>query len=202
MKAGSGYRILQLKVTLLGTSPPVWRRLQVPSDMTLESLHYVLQEAMGWQHSHLHDFQVGRKRFGATDPDVGEPLDDLEDESEARLADVLRRVGAKAVYTYDFGDGWEHSITLERVLPPEPGLYYPVCTGGERQCPPEDCGGVGGFYNFLEALADPAHEEHEELKEWFGGDFDPEAFSVADVNQALAPMRRRRRTIAAQGGQT
>jgi hypothetical protein len=195
------YTILQLKVTLLGSRPPIWRRLLVPSDMTLDSLHHVLQLAMGWQHSHLHDFRAGRRRFGDTDPDFGEPSDDLEDESRVRLSDVLRRVGAKAVYTYDFGDGWEHSITLEKVLAPEPGLFYPVCTGGKRQCPPEDCGGIGGFYNFLEAIGDPTHEEHKELKEWFGGDFDPEAFSVGEVNQELAPLRRRRGN-AAQGGQT
>jgi hypothetical protein len=158
----------------------------------LEHLHDVLQVAMGWEDCHLHDFRVGQKRFGIPDPNdrlMGLPA--TGNERTVRLFTVLRKVGAKAVYTYDFGDSWEHAIVVEKVLPPEPGLAYPVCVGGKLQGPPEDCGSIPGFYNLLEALRDPAHDEHEEMLEWVGGDFDSEAFSVDDVNQRLAPLQRR-----------
>jgi len=105
---------------------------------------------------------------------------------------VLGRVGAKATYTYDMGDSWEHGIVLEKRLPIDPGTAYPVCTGGERACPPEDCGGIGGFYDLLDALGDPAHEQHEEIQDWVGDDYDPDAFSIEDVNHMLTPLRRRR----------
>jgi len=100
-------------------------------------------------------------------------------------------LGAKADYTYDFGDGWEHSIVLEKVLALESGSSYPICTDGRRHAPPEDCGGIGGYYNFLEAIHDPQNEQHDELLEWVGGSFDPEAFSMEDVNQRLTPLQRR-----------
>ncbi|MGD1103066.1 MAG: plasmid pRiA4b ORF-3 family protein [Terriglobia bacterium] len=191
-KIGIPQEIYQIKVTLLGTRPPIWRRLLVPAGLTLEHLHDVLQVAMGWEDCHLHDFRVGQKRFGIPDPNdrlMGLPA--TGNERTVRLFTVLRKVGAKAVYTYDFGDSWEHAIVVEKVLPPEPGLAYPVCVGGKLQGPPEDCGSIPGFYNLLEALRDPAHDEHEEMLEWVGGDFDSEAFSVDDVNQRLAPLQRR-----------
>jgi len=186
------HEIYQIKVTLLGTRPPIWRRLLVAVGLTLEHLHDVLQVAMGWEDCHLHDFRVGQKRFGIPDPnDRLMGLTATGNERTVRLFTVLRKVGAKAVYTYDFGDSWEHAIVVEKVLPPEPGLAYPVCVGGKLQGPPEDCGSIPGFYNLLEALRDPAHDEHEEMLEWVGGDFDSEAFSVDDVNQRLAPLQRR-----------
>jgi len=191
-KIGIPQEIYQIKVTLLGTRPPIWRRLLVPAGLALEHLHDVLQVAMGWEDCHLHDFRVGQKRFGIPDPNdrlMGLPA--TGNERTVRLFTVLRKVGAKAVYTYDFGDSWEHAIVVEKVLPPEPGLAYPVCVGGKLQGPPEDCGSIPGFYNLLEALRDPAHDEHEEMLEWVGGDFDSEAFSVDDVNQRLAPLQRR-----------
>jgi hypothetical protein len=102
------------------------------------------------------------------------------------------RAGSKAIYTYDFGDTWEHSIVLEKRLPDDPNLMYPVCTDGQLACPPEDCGGIPGFYDLVEALTDPNHDRHEEMLEWIGPDFDPQAFSVDNVNQMLAPLRRHR----------
>jgi hypothetical protein len=185
--------IHQIKVTLLGTRPPIWRRLLVPAGLTLEQLHDVLQAAMGWEDCHMHDFRIGPKRFGKPDPNdrlMGLPA--TGNERTVRLFTVLGKVGAKAVYTYDFGDSWEHAIVVMKVLPPEPELPYPVCVGGKLQGPPEDCGGIPGFYNLLEVIRDPAHDQHEEMLEWVGGDFDPEAFSVDDVNQRLAPLQRRR----------
>src|SRR5215813_9592272 len=109
-----------------------------------------------------------------------------------RLSSVLSRAGAKAIYTYDMGDSWEHGIVLEKRLPVDPGTVYPVCTGGERACPPEDCGGIPGFYDLLNALGDPMHEQHDELQDWVGDDYDPDAFSIDKVNQMLTPRRRSR----------
>ena len=185
--------IYQIKVTLLGASPPIWRRLLVPARLTLEQLHHVLQAAMGWEDCHMHEFCVGRRRFRQPDPDdrlMG--MLEEEDERTVQLYSVLGRVGAKAIYTYDFGDGWEHGVVLEKRLPADPNMTYPTCTGGQRACPPEDCGGIGGFYDLLEAISDPKHDRHEEMREWLGDDFNPEAFSVDDVNRRLAPSRRDR----------
>jgi hypothetical protein len=188
--------IYQIKVTLLGTRPPIWRRLLVPADLTLEELHGVLQLAMGWEDCHMHDFRIGQKRFGTPDPDEGlMGLPSTASERTARLFSVLGKVGATAVYTYDFGDGWEHGIAVEKVLPPEVGHAYPICVNGKRHGPPEDCGGVPGFYNLLEAIGDPEHDQHEEMRDWLGDDFDPEAFSVDEVNRRLAPLHRRRSEV-------
>ena len=192
-KSAIPQEIYQIKVTLLDTSPPIWRRLLVPADVTLEHLHGALQAAMGWDDSHMHEFRVGRQRFGQPDPaDRFMGMPSVENERTVRLSSALSRVGAKAMYTYDFGDSWEHGIVLEKRLPADPTTAYPVCTGGQLACPPEDCGGVGGFYNLLDAISDPNHDQHEELRDWIGDDFDPEAFSVDQVNRTLAPLRRRR----------
>jgi hypothetical protein len=185
--------IYQIKVTLLGARPPIWRRLLVPADLTLEQLHDVLQAAMGWHDSHMHEFQIGQKTFGKPDPDegfMGAPT--TASESAARLSRVLGKAGAKAVYTYDFGDNWQHRITVEKVLAREPGRAYPACIDGKRHCPPEDCGGVYGFYSLLESVGDPEHEQYAEMVDWLGEDFDPEAFSIDEVNGRLGYMRRRR----------
>ena len=183
--------IYQLKVTLRYTKPPIWRRLLVPAGLTLEVMHDVLQLAMGWTDSHLHEFRVGQKRYGIPDPeDQLMGLPPVANESRAHLFMVLGKAGAKATYTYDFGDSWEHAIVVERVLQPKPGIAYPVCADGKRQCPPEDCGGIPGYYGLLEAIRDPAHKEHVDMLDWLGGDYDPEAFSVDDVNGRLLPLQR------------
>ena len=183
--------IYQLKVTLLGTSPPIWRRLLVPADLTLAQLHDVLQAAMGWEDGHMHEFSIGRRHFGRPNPDDRlRGMPPVENERTVRLSSLLGRVGAEAVYTYDFGDGWEHGLVLEKRLSADPNTAYPVCTGGQLACPPEDCGGIGGFYDLLEALGDPAHEQHDELRDWVGDEYDPDAFSVDDVNRMLTPLRR------------
>jgi hypothetical protein len=187
--------IYQIKVTLLGTDPPIWRRLLVPAELTLEQLHDVLQLAMDWEDCHMHDFRIGQQRFGKPDP-MEQDFGGTASERTARLFNVLAKVGAKAVYTYDFGDGWEHQIVVEKRLAPDPGGAYPACLAGERHCPPEDCGGIPGFYRLLEVIGDPRHEDHEELLDWLGDDFDPEAFSVDEVNRRLAPLQRRRSKAA------
>jgi hypothetical protein len=190
--------IYQIKVTLLGTVPLIWRRLLVPADVTRETLHDILQLAMGWEDCHMHDFRIGQQRFGKPDP-MEQAFGGVRTASErtARLFSVLGRVGAKAVYTYDFGDSWEHQIVVEKRLAPEIGRAYPTCLAGERHGPPEDCGGISGLYNLLEAIRDPAHEQHEELLDWLEDGFDPEAFSVDEVKPPLrafaAPAEQSRR---------
>ena len=184
--------VYQLKVTLLGTRPPIWRRLLVPSDLTLAQLHDVLQVAMGWQDGHLHEFSAGGRRFGPSDPEDQFLADDVEDERRVRIFRLFWPMGAKAVYTYDFGDTWEHSIVLEKRLPAAPNTFYPICTDGQLACPPEDCGGVPGFYDLLDALRDPTDEQHKELRDWVGGDYDPETFSIEAVNRILTRLLPRR----------
>ena len=181
----------ELKVTLLGTRPPIWRRLLVPAEMTLAQLHDVIQAAMEWRNCHLHEFQIGDKRFGVPDSDdavMGAPV--CLNERRVPMWEVLSTPGAQAVYTYDFGDSWEHSLTVERILTGEGGLSYPQCVDGKRRGPPEDCGGIGGFYHFLRAISNPNHDEHAEMLEWFGGSFDPNVFSIDAVNRRLDQMFR------------
>jgi hypothetical protein len=185
----SGNEIYQIKVTLLRTVPPVWRRLLVPSDITLSNLHDLLQLAMGWTDSHLHEFLFRGQCYGPTGPERG--VAEAIDERKVRLNQLLVRVGAKIVYTYDFGDGWEHGIVLEKGLPVDPNMAYPAATGGAGACPPEDCGGIGGFYSLLESLQNPRHPQHEELLEWVGEDYDPKKFSIEAINQVLHGRKKR-----------
>jgi hypothetical protein len=190
-KPGSGLpgapkdEVYQLKITLLGTDPPIWRRVQV-RDGVLEDLHDVIQIAMGWTNSHMHQFHVGRTIY-AEPRLMEETFDELEcaDSTRTMLSDVLFSEKEKLIYEYDFGDSWEHAITFEKKVEPEPKVKYPHCIGGERACPPDDCGGVWGFVDFVAVMADPKHPEHRELKQWYGGKFDPEKFSVRTVNGDL-----------------
>jgi hypothetical protein len=175
--------IYQLKVTLNESHPPIWRRIQVP-DCTLGELHEVLQVVMGWGNSHLHQFIVNGKYFGEATHD---DLDiEVEDEDGIRLSDIYTGKNTpRIVYEYDFGDGWQHEIILEKILEPEPSVSYPCCLEGARACPPEDVGGIWGYAEFLEAISDPNHADHDEMVEWVGGEFDPEKFSVDEVNKEL-----------------
>ncbi len=179
--------IYQLHVQLVGIEPPVWRRLLVPADITLDQLHQVLQLAFGWTDSHLHEFDDSGRIMGEPDPDDEDPP---EDEAEINLDEVLSRTGDAFIYLYDYGDGWEHSIVLEKKLEEDPEATYPWCLSGERSGPPEDCGGVDGYEAFLEAVGDPKHEEHEAMLEWIGGEFDPEKFDIDWINELLEAIGR------------
>ncbi len=185
----------QLKITLDDIRPPIWRRIQVPASITLNQLHEVIQEAMGWSGYHLHLFEIGHGTYTA--PGVGEDRDDVgtedEDDAEYSFQDVINSPRQKFRYTYDFGDGWDHTIEVEKILPAASAGKDPICLAGKRACPPEDCGGPWGYTELLEALRDPHHERHEELTEWAGSDFDPEAFSLQDVNARLRDVLRPRR---------
>jgi hypothetical protein len=191
--------VYQLKITLHGTRPPIWRRVLVPSEMTLQQLHRLIQDTMGWHDSHLHEFEISGEHYGT--PNALDPFGDdhpMGSERSTKLSSVLGSKGAHARYEYDFGDGWTHHIVVEKILTPGEALAVPSCIGGRRKCPPEDCGGVGGYYNMLEALSDPEHEEHESLLEWAGGPIDPEDFSVEETNARLAPMRKTAKRKAAK----
>jgi len=179
--------IYQLKITLRDvTHPPVWRRIAVPAGLTLDLLHDVIQEAMGWEDDHMHVFSTPRREYGIPDSDLGHT-----DERKVTLAEVLTRPGAKMRYTYDFGDDWEHDIVLEKLLPPDPAAEL-SCLAGKGACPPEDCGGAWGYASLKETLADPDHEEHEDLLDWLGldraADFDPAQFRLDDVNARLSQL--------------
>jgi Plasmid pRiA4b ORF-3-like protein len=192
-KTGPAPAIYQIKVTLFGTKPLIWRRLLVPASMTLAKLHDVLQTAMGWRDCHMHEFHAGERRFGAPDPDDrGMGMPEVENERNVKLSSVLLLPGAKLTYIYDFGDYWQHSVILEKRLALLPDVVScPSCIDGSLACPPEDCGGIPGFDELLSALVDPGHERREEISDWIGDDFDPQAFSVDLVNRKLAPKRRR-----------
>jgi len=185
----------ELKVTLREVRPPIWRRLRVAGDLTLRELHHVLQIALGWTDSHLHEFEIRGRRYGMPDPqeDLGEPP---LDEAKFSLDDLLR-TGGRAEYTYDFGDGWSHEIVVEDSVPLDPRGLKAECLAGKRACPPEDCGGAHGYADLLEALADSSHESYAEMKEWVGPYFSPEEFDLALVTRELrgagtAAWRRKR----------
>ena len=183
-----GQRVYQLKVTLKHIRPPIWRRLQVLGDATLGHLHMVLQIAMGWSSDHLHEFEIGRSRYGVHDPEEEDAFwgTPAKDEDAVRLGEVVRSAKRTFLYTYDFGDTWEHVILVEQILPREEGGTYPVCLKGRRAGPPEDCGGPWGYGHLLEALGDASHPDHADLLEWVGGSFDPEAFDLEELNRRLS----------------
>ncbi|MGF1460004.1 MAG: recombinase family protein [Leptolyngbyaceae cyanobacterium] len=177
--------IYQLKITLKDIRPPIWRRVQVPSDITLGQLHWVVQLSMGWTNSHLHSFHVQGVEYGVPMPDLGFDEMDLRDEQAVKLSRLVPGEKFKFSYLYDFGDSWEHDVLVEKVLPAEPDVSYPVCIKAKRACPPEDCGGVWGYQEFLETIQDVEHPEHEEMLEWVGGFFDPEEAELGEINAQL-----------------
>lgn len=187
---GTGAAVFRLKVTLRGSKPPIWRRFLVPGDLTLKRLHDCLQMVMGWTDSHLHQFEAGGVRYGTSDREFGA---ERVSENRTRIDQVLVRPKDRMSYEYDFGDGWVHDIVLESILPAEPDGRYPLIEAGKRACPPEDIGGIYGYGDFLDAIADPGHPEHEELMEWIGGSFDPESFDVRQANLAIHGGRTRRK---------
>jgi hypothetical protein len=175
-------RIYQIKITLKGSKPPIWRRVEVDDTITLARLHQIVQGAMGWYDSHLHMFTIAGIAYGL--PDVyDEP--DVHDERRMRLNQLLSTPKQSLLYEYDFGDGWLHQVLLEKILEPEAGVTYPRCIAGRRACPPEDCGGIWGYENLLKAIRDPNHPEHTELLAWVGGTFDSERFTLAAANGRL-----------------
>lgn len=206
-------QVHELKITLHGSKPPIWRRVAVPSDMRLGDLHEVIQIVMDWGNYHLHQFVVRNRPPKMTKEELSAlaqssqwdklamymrrdrclsdsqfELEETEDEGKVMLSELAPAVKSKFIYEYDFGDGWEHEITVVKIGPTAEGVKYPVCIAGKLACPPEDCGGIWGYYEMLEALKDPKHEQHKEFVEWIGGKFDPERFDLNKINAALAKL--------------
>ena len=182
----SGATVYQLKVTLLETSPPVWRRFLVSSDVSLHRLHLILQDVMGWGSYHLYRLEIESTDYSEPHPDNDPYQLPFQDSERARLGTLVVDRGSRFLYEYDFGDSWLHEVTLEDILEHRPGKRYPICVGGQRACPPEDCGGPWGYAELLEVIGDPDHEEHLDMMEWLGGQFDPGAFDVNRVNRMLS----------------
>jgi hypothetical protein len=189
--------IYQLKVSIKGAKPPIWRRILIPASMELIDLHHAIQAAMGWYNCHLHQFRQGRTNFVPNpDPEfMGFGGFDDVDSKGMRIDHLLQSEKDKISYEYDFGDSWEHTVLLEKILEPEEGKPYPVCIKGKRACPPEDCGGIWGYYNLLDILENPADEEHEEMLEWVGGKIDPETFDLDEANARLKYYFKRTKEI-------
>ncbi|MGB0880702.1 MAG: plasmid pRiA4b ORF-3 family protein [Polaribacter sp.] len=171
--------IVQLKITLKRSKPPIWRRILIEKEMTFEDLHYIIQDVMGWENCHLHEFR---------DNNVVIDEDDFFgdgniDSSEITLREHFTRLKQKITYTYDFGDSWEHEILVEKFLDRDKEIDYPICIKGKNNCPPEDCGGIWGFYSMLEIIQDKNHPEREEMLEWIGEDYDPEHFDLEETNE-------------------
>jgi len=183
--------IARLKITLRDVEPKVIRQIEVPVDLRLDRLHQVVQAAMGWTNSHLHEFRAGRSTWGTSG--MGGPIgDSFHSEKGATLQDLLDAGGGKAFhYIYDFGDDWDHEVRVERITEAEPGATYPRLLKAERRCPPEDVGGPWGYAHFLKAMADPAHEEHEELLEWHGAPFDPQDAEPERIARDFAKLAKR-----------
>ena len=175
--------IYQLRIELLDVEPTIWRQLLVPGSIKLHKLHVVLLWTMGWAGGHLHEFVIGHDHYGEPDPGFDTPPR-VQRDNRFTLAAAL---GPRKwfLYLYDFGDGWEHRVTVEQVLPADPGVKLPHCLDGANACPPEDVGGPPGYAEFLEAIRDPSHEENGAMLQWCGGAFDPAAFSIDDTNAML-----------------
>jgi hypothetical protein len=174
--------IFQLKITLNHIKPPIWRRVLVDSDIKLPDLHKIIQTVMGWTNSHLHQFVIGNQYYSLPDD---ESYCKVTDYSRVKLDSLFHAPKSKFIYEYDFGDGWEHSIVIEKILPREENTYYPICLDGKRSCPPEDSGGPFGYQNLLEILNNPEHEQYNEMMEWVGDYFAPEEFNLDEVNESL-----------------
>ena len=199
----SAATIARLKITLDDVKPVVLRRVEVPVDIRLDRLHLTIQAAMGWTNSHLYEIRAGGVGWSTPYPDA-DWAGDFIDSRKARLGDIIEDIGSKTLkYLYDFGDGWEHTIKIERLTDRQPGILYPRLIEAKGHCPPEDVGGPWGYAELLEAIADSTHERHSELKEWLADDFNPHVVDVDSLSEDVTelaqrwsrqPVTKRRRT--------
>ncbi|WP_336491557.1 plasmid pRiA4b ORF-3 family protein [Methylobacterium nigriterrae] len=183
-------RIARLRIVLDDTEPAVWRTVEVPLTISLKGLHEVIQAAMPFEDCHLFAFRVGELRYAV--PDTNWSGRETRSATSAKLGAVLEGGVRQFAYTYDFGDGWQHTITVEEVRPADPAVEYPRLLEGERRAPPEDVGGTFGFDEFLEILSKPRHRERKSLLEWCGGTFEPEMLDRATIEARMEKLARRR----------
>lgn len=184
----------QIKITLKNIRPPIWRRLLVSEKTTLAELHNIIQWSFGWYDCHLHEFDIQDTRYGnPADDEFNES--NFHDENKARMNKLGLYQGSRFMYLYDFGDSWEHEVVIEKIIQVEKGTQLPQCITGKRACPPEDVGGPWGYEEFLETINDPESSEYEETLEWIGGEFDPEAFNLQEINERLQARSARSRNF-------
>ncbi len=178
--------VYQLKITLQRSKPPIWRRVTVDSAITLGDLHDIIQIVMGWTNSHLHEFYDDmRQNYSMDGMDEYGGCDDGKSENSVQLCELLTDEKQKLFYVYDFGDSWDHVVLLEKIVESQEEKPTPRCLKGKNACPPEDCGGLYGFYQMQEVLKDPDHPQYEEMMDWLGGEFDPAEFDIDFVNAML-----------------
>ncbi|MGV2497845.1 plasmid pRiA4b ORF-3 family protein [Pelagerythrobacter aerophilus] len=182
--------IARLRISLDDIEPEIWRIVDMPLTGSLRMLHDVIQAAMGWQDYHLWQFEAGDRLYGVPDPDW--PYGDLAAARNVRLGALIERGIRDLTYTYDMGDDWRHTVTVESVGLGDPDIHYPRFVTGERRCPPEDVGGFPGFEMFLDAMANPSHEEHTHLRRWHGGPFNADDIDEQAITRGMAAIAKRR----------
>ncbi len=183
--------VSDITVTLQKSNPEIVRRIRVLSDISLLELHLTIQYAMGWTDSHLFEFKRGDLIFGFRYPETELDFPDLIDAFAIPIAGVLKRPGQVLTYIYDFGDYWEHKVQLNDHLSLDPEIKYPICISGTGNCPPEDCGGIHGFYAMLEILNDKNHPEYKETRLWAGKNYKPDEFDISKINKRLRRVKAR-----------
>lgn len=183
-------KIARLRISLEDTEPQIWRVVEVPLTSSLKAVHDVVQAAMGWEDCHLWEFRAGERRYGVPDPRWGVP--GLAAAKGIKLAALVGRDVRELLYVYDIGDDWRHQVVIEAVEPADPSVAYPRFLSGARRAPPEDVGGTMGFDLFLEAMADPSHEEHARLLEWHGGPYDPDDIEEPLIQFKINKLAQRR----------
>jgi len=177
--------IIQLKITLQGTKPLIWRRVLVENSISFFKLHYIIQYAMGWENRHLFEFNINGLRIGEPHEDDEGWGGQLIDSLTVTLSSLIKNTKEKFTYTYDFGDDWVHIIKVEKFLSKDENVNYSLCIDGELNCPPEDCGGVYGFYDLIDKIKNKKHPEYKELISWLGDNYDHERFDIELVNKGL-----------------
>lgn len=181
--------VLQFKIQLKDVKPSICRVFQVRDSINFFQLHEILQIVMGWHDCHLFQFFNDKRVETISVPFQDDDWMESLDANKVKIKSYFPAVKSTMTYEYDFGDGWEHTLTLEKILEADKKIKYPVCIKGKRNCPPEDCGGPWGYENLLAALADKNHPEHQDMKDWLEGEFDPEAFDIAAINEILNDIK-------------
>ena len=188
MEKDEDSEVYQLKITISGSNPTIWRRFLVDSEINLYKLHNIIQIVMGWTDSHLHHYRENNVFYGTPQPDSGWDFNSkfkTVDERKYKINQILTRPKMRILYEYDFGDSWWHEVVLEKILEKDNKVNPPICLNGAMACPPEDCGGIGGYYNLLGVNRNPKDPEYDDMIEWLGDEFDPEKIDLEAINKKL-----------------
>ena len=180
-------QIARLRISLDESEPEIWRRVEVPLGASLKDLHDIIQAAMGWEDAHLWEFEAAGRVYGTPDPGWDR---DISSAKSTRLESLVKAGVREFTYVYDMGDNWQHTIAVEAIEAADPAQLYPRFVDGERRCPPEDVGGIDGYYAFVEAMGDPAHEEHGQMLDWYGEAYDPDDLDLSLIRQRIGALAR------------